>query len=196
MLTKTPTVTTDLSAVACDTASITVILPANFAVENEVHVTLTPRSQRIAALNDNTTTIASSVTLTPTNTPRCRVARFELAELATCRATTQGNRSETSLDPFGSHANLVNDKPHDIRIVDISDSEDEESDGPEPIYPSPAGRRELPKSPAAHRGCKFYVVTKGKRIGIFNCSWYVYFLLDSDLAKEIPLVGMKSSILQ
>jgi hypothetical protein len=165
--------------VSTDTITVTVTLP-RFVIDSgqEVNITVTPKSQRVAEPRTN-----MRETLTPPNSPCHRVPRFNLSGLA----TVTNNHSEVGEDPFidnfihdGSGGCLhVCEGGRDIRSVSDSvtgiTQAASDDDSPKPVYPLPQGHDNATQhiNQPRRNGMRYYVITKGRKIGVFFDSWYV-----------------------
>lgn len=182
--------TTQTSTVSSDTVTVTVTLPASvIASGQEFNITVTPKTQRVTEPRMNTQH-AQGVPLTPAHSPRARVPRFELPGLNLGPA----NSSSVGEDPFVDddiHASagggtriypgdrdIQNDTEAVPNVFDVGSSDDGQL-SPKPIYPlhpryGGASRR---TSQQVRTGARYYVITKGKKIGVFHDTWYVQDIL-------------------
>lgn len=167
-----------------NTVTITLTMPASLADGHEVNLTLTPRSQRIAPLH----TPREDGAPTPVNTPRRPPPRFELG---TDIRRSHSNRARVGDDPFANNGvtpSSSNNAPagtnrvvpavgtgNNIRIVDVDSDSDEDVDNlrlPTPIHPT--GQNATPNLPLfATRPYRYFVVTKGRKVGVFYDTWCV-----------------------
>jgi hypothetical protein len=171
-----------------DTVTITVTIPASLVNAHEINLTLTPRSQRIAVHTPSEHAIGPP---TPVNTPRRQPPRFELPGRDIPR-THLNNGVETVDDPFtDNNVRPASRAPNNIRVVNVDSDDDGEVDHhpnrvnhrapeannlPDPIYPRAQGQNVI--LPAfALRPFRYYVVTKGKKVGVFYGTWYVSVVL-------------------
>jgi hypothetical protein len=175
-----------------DTITVTVTLPTSVVTTGqEFNITFTPRAQRTAEPPTRTRTDESGPACppTPVNSPRPRVPRFDLPGLMP-RSTA--NVTANVDDPFSDSGSHDTSTRTDIHIpasgrgtrdtaIDIA-SDDEGDFELEPIYPpqmnhASTSRPTLQSEPCTTRvGAKYYVITKGRRLGVFYDSWYVSYI--------------------
>lgn len=170
------------STQSSDSVTITVTLPVEIAAGHEVNVTLTLRAQRTATARSNGDTAQNGArsAITPP-----RVPRFHIPEKLAF--STPNTAREAIDDPFinSSRTNGINGIQGNRSTgyyVDISDSEsDDEDTSPVAIYPVREGQTaHTPGNTAAIANARYYVITKGKKIGVFFDTWCVHVLLHSD----------------
>ena len=157
-------------AVDDDLVTISFTLPRSVIDRNQIGVTVTPHSQRRAAVDQRESTLDPEAS---PRTPHHRVPRFELpGQAPNARAAT--NNVEVGDDPFISVLNDCGNPCVNDVAPNAVDPDDDEHDNPYLVYPLPAGRsiKELPLN--ATRPLGYFVVTKGKRIGVFYDVWYAF----------------------
>lgn len=172
---------------------VNVSIPVSFADGHEIRITLIPRAnhpvevhtERIrvcadAAL-DNEVPVAPAVT--PVNNLRHHISRMNLDN----NNHTPTKRNNTvAFDASPARNSSPATRPHTpvvrgsgsqaarwANAVDVSDESGDEEHELIALYPPPYGQQEI-----IHRdqndGRKYYVITKGRKIGVFYSSWYVY----------------------
>lgn len=163
-----------------DSVTVTVTMPASVFTNGQafnicVTPTSTPRIQHVA---DPTFPPPSNCPATPIGTPRCRAPKFDLGAETHPTSNTKQRAPPSACptkaedDPFGSTPNLHGTRTS--RVVDIES--DEEDLSPDPIYPLTEGQTAHAKS--TNSAARYYVITKGKKIGVFFDSWYVITCLN------------------
>lgn len=164
------------STQSSNSVTITVTLPADIAAAHEVNVSLTPRSQRTATRSNGGDTHPVYDTNPFTTAVLPRVPRFNISEHPV--PATPPNSVYTGTDPFlsGGHLrNGIDRMPGSRGIVNVSDNDSDDEDlSPVAIYPlrdsqtsSNICRESMPAN------AKYYVITKGKKIGVFFDTWCV-----------------------
>ena len=156
-----------------DLVTISFTLPRSVIDRNKIDVTVTPHSQRTAAADHREGTLDPDA---PPRTPHRRVPHFELPGLAP-NARAAASNVEVGEDPFISVQNDCGNPCVNDAAPNAVDPDDDEHDNPYLVYPLPAGRsiKELPLN--ATRPFGYFVVTKGKKIGVFYDVWYAFHYL-------------------
>lgn len=164
-----------------DRVTISITLPRSVVDRNRIDVTLTPHSQRTATAYHLEGYERIVEPPTPSNTPRHRVPHFELPVQAT-PPRTPTNNGQIGDDPFQSEPNVrrganvrgpTRDRDTDVGVF-VTRSDDDDDNFPNLVYPLPSGGlvEGLPNIPRHPNG--YFVVTAGKKIGVFYDSWYVF----------------------
>ena len=156
--------TTPSRCINDDHVTITITVPRSVVERNKIDVTLTPHSQRTAP-PDQPDRNARAV---DPGTPHRPPPHFECPGRATCPGTPVNSR-QCGDDPFESEQNIGRG-PN----MDVSTSVDSDDDGdnvPYLVYPLRSGGsvQGLPFEAKHPRG--YFVVTKGKKIGVFYDVW-------------------------
>lgn len=172
---------------------VTVSIPVSVAHGHEVRITLIPRPNRIEVnaeripVNHHNQS-GNEVPLTPTFAPadslQPQVSRLSLNDEP--RTPSRRNNNTVAFDMRAPGQQSPSARPRHpvtapstpasarssrwVNAVDVS--EDEEFEELMPVYPPPYGQREVVHHNQGD-GRRYYVVTKGKRIGVFYAHWYV-----------------------
>lgn len=162
---------------------VNVSIPASLVTEGRgISINILPKSnrrvevhtERISERSDNESDHGLPFTvdvsrLNINEAPRTPARRNNTVVFDTSSSARQSPAAHTTYTPAtapGTPASGIRSSRWDD-AVSVSDEEDEEL---VPIYPSPSGQREV-----AHHdqgdGRRYYVVTKGKKIGIFYTTW-------------------------
>lgn len=181
------------STTSAENIVVTVSIPVTIAEDHEVRINVIPRAncrievttERIAV--DNPSPSHNDVPRTPVSTQanslQPQISRLNLSDepqTPTRRNNTVVFDTSTTMGQSPSarahnHTTTPTTPTHArspwVDAVDVS-SEDEEYQELVPVFPPAPGQREI-----EHRdqcdGRKYYVLTKGRKIGVFYCSWYV-----------------------
>lgn len=169
--------TTHMSA---ENVVVTVSIPANVAETHVINISIIPRAnrpvevrtERIAVNYQNQS--GDEVGLQP------QMSRLDLNEepqtpgrrntTVSFDTPTSTGRSHSARTPANTPASLTGVRsPQWAAAVDVSD-DDTEVDELMPVYPPLHGQREVAHRDQ-HDGRRYYVLTKGKKIGVFYCTW-------------------------
>jgi hypothetical protein len=142
-------------------ASITITVPHSVVEGNKIDVTLTPHSQRTAPPDQP----GRNARAVDPGTPCCPPPpHFECPGWATCPGTPVNSRQFRN-DPFESEQNIGHGPDADISTS--VDSDDDCNNVLYLVYPLHSGGSIQGLPSKAQHPCGYFVVTKGKKIGVF-----------------------------
>jgi hypothetical protein len=148
-----------------DRVTITITVPRSVIEGNKIDVMVTPHSQRTARPDQP----GGNARGVDPGTPRRPPPRFEYPGGAT-HSRTPANSRQFGDDPFESEENICRSPDVDVSTPNL-DSDNDCDNVPYLVYPLRGGGSVPGLSSIAQRPRGYFVVTQGKRIGVFLDVW-------------------------